>query len=59
MSQHVKTGRVEVRRRLFVIFQLSPESVSRVLESIDLIEPERLTVKGVESQGKTSQEQKG
>jgi len=43
---------------LLIIFQLVFKAISRIIKGMDLINPERFLVKGVESQGKADEKAK-
>jgi hypothetical protein len=52
MGENKKEGRMEIRRILLIKLYLASEIISRIVECVDFINPERFLVKGVKSQGK-------
>ena len=56
MGEDKKQRRMEIRGVLFVEFYLVFEVISRVIECMDFIHPERFLVEGIESQGKAYEE---
>jgi hypothetical protein len=46
---------MKVRRILFIIFQLISYTISRIIEGVDFVNPERFLVEGVESQSKADE----
>ena len=46
---------MKVRRILFIILQLIFYTISRIIEGMDFVNPERFLVEGVESQSKADE----
>jgi hypothetical protein len=53
MGQNKEKGRMKIRRVLLIKFYLPSKIISRVIEGVDFIYPERFLVKCVKPQGKT------
>ena len=58
MGEYKKEGRVEEGWILFVKLQLALKVISRVIKCMNLIEPERFLIEGVEPQGKADENAK-
>ena len=56
MREQVEKRRMEEGRLLFIILELRPESISRILIGVNFIEPEGFTIKTVKSQRKSDQQ---
>jgi hypothetical protein len=56
MSENKKKRRVKVGWIFFVILYLVFNAISRIIVSMDFVNPEGFLVEGVESQGKTYNE---
>jgi hypothetical protein len=56
MGKNKEEGRMKIRRVLFVKFDLPSEIVSGIVEGMNLIYPEGLLIKTVESQSKAYEE---
>jgi hypothetical protein len=55
MGEDKKQRRVEKRRILLIEFYLVLETISRIIEGMDLINPKGLFVKGIEPQCQTNE----
>jgi hypothetical protein len=53
MSENKEKGGMKISWVILIIFQLAIDVISRVVESMYFIDPERFLVKGIESQSKT------
>ena len=53
MGENEKKGWVKVSRFLFVEFYLALKIISRIVERMDLINPQRFLIKSVKSQDKS------
>ena len=58
VGENEEKGRMKIRWILFVEFYLAFEIVSGVVEGMDFVYPERLSIKGVEPQSKAYEEAK-
>ena len=56
MSEGKEERRVKESRILLVKFQLVFDAISRIVESVDFIQPEGFLVKGIGPQSKTNKE---
>ena len=58
VGENEEKGRMKIRWILFIEFYLAFEIVSGVVEGMDFVYPERLSIKGVEPQSKAYEEAK-
>ena len=56
MGENKKKGRVKVCWIFFVILYLVFNAISRIIVSMDFVNPEGFLIEGVESEGKTYDE---
>jgi hypothetical protein len=52
VGENEKKRRVKISRILLIIVKLTSKIISRIIEGVDFVHPERFSIKGVESEGK-------
>jgi len=50
---------VKISRVFLIIAELPSQTISRIIEGMDLINPKRFSIETIESQGKSQEETKG
>jgi len=58
VGENKEKGRVKISWILFVVVKLTSKIISRIVEGMDFVHPERFSVEGAESKGKTYEKAK-
>jgi len=58
MGENEEKGRVKISRILLIKVKLTSKIISRIIEGMDFVHPERFSVEGVESEGKAYEKAK-